>query len=104
MHYSSAMTIRVVVSVETKAGLGERQVQAFAKLAPLVRAESGCLRYDLHRVVGSEEKFVILEHWESAEALAAHAEAPHMHDAAAANKEFRAGPAQVLVIDGVAVR
>ncbi|MCZ4520666.1 putative quinol monooxygenase [Rhodococcus ruber] len=98
------MTIRLVVSVETKPGLGERQVQAFAELAPQVRAERGCLQYDLHRVVGSEEKFVILEHWESAEALAAHDDAPHMLDAGAANTQFRTGPARVLIIEGAAVR
>nr|WP_314143831.1 putative quinol monooxygenase [uncultured Rhodococcus sp.] len=94
------MTIRLVVSVETEAGLGDRQIEAFAALAPVVRAEAGCLQYDLHRVVGSEERFVLLEHWESADALAAHDESPHMRDADAANKEFRAGPAQVLVVDG----
>ncbi|CAB4884698.1 unannotated protein [freshwater metagenome] len=98
------MAIRLVVSVETKAGLGERQVQAFAELAPLVRAESGCLQYDLHRVVGTEDEFVILEHWESAEALAGHDDAPHMVEADAANKQFRAGPARVLIIEGAAVR
>ena len=97
------MTIRLVVSVETKVGLGERQMEAFAELAPQVRAELGCLQYDLHRVVGSEEEFVILEHWESAEALAAHDDAPHMLDADAANKEFRAGPARVVIIEGAAV-
>ncbi|OZC97744.1 antibiotic biosynthesis monooxygenase [Rhodococcus sp. 06-235-1A] len=91
------------MSVETKAGLGERQVQAFAELAPLVRAESGCLQYDLHRVVGTADGFVILEHWESAEALAAHDDAPHMLDADAANKQFRAGPARVLIVEGAAV-
>ncbi|CCQ15328.1 putative uncharacterized protein [Rhodococcus sp. AW25M09] len=91
------------MSVETKAGLGARQVEAFAALAPLVRAEPGCLQYDLHRVLDSGERFVILEHWESAEALAAHGEAPHMLDAAVTNKEFRAGLAEVLVIEGAAV-
>ncbi|MGV8875568.1 MAG: putative quinol monooxygenase [Rhodococcus sp. (in: high G+C Gram-positive bacteria)] len=97
------MTIRLVVSVETKAGLGERQIQAFAELAPAVRAESGCLQYDLHRVVDSEDRFVILEHWESADALAAHGRSSHMLDAAAVNKQFRAGPAQVSIFEGSAV-
>ncbi|MDZ7918061.1 MAG: putative quinol monooxygenase [Rhodococcus sp. (in: high G+C Gram-positive bacteria)] len=90
------MSIRVAVSVETKAGLGDRQLDAFAALTPPVRAEARCLQYDLHRVVDSEERFVILEHWESAAALAAHDEAPHMRDADAANKAFRAGPAVMM--------
>lgn len=97
------MTVRLVVSVETKVGLGDRQVDAFTALAPLVRAEAGCLQYDLHRVCNSQDRFVLLEHWDSAEALAAHDQSPHMLNADAANKEFRAGPAQVLVIEGAAV-
>nr|WP_237266757.1 antibiotic biosynthesis monooxygenase [Pseudomonas sp. ADAK22] len=34
--------------INTQPGKGAEQRAAFAKLAPLVRAEHGCLHYDLH--------------------------------------------------------
>ncbi|WP_336604663.1 antibiotic biosynthesis monooxygenase family protein [Pseudomonas sp. ADAK22] len=40
--------VRLVVMINTQPGKGAEQRAAFAKLAPLVRAEHGCLHYDLH--------------------------------------------------------
>ncbi|MGW4164849.1 putative quinol monooxygenase [Streptomyces sp. NPDC004788] len=90
--------IKLVVHITTLPGRGADQVAAFERLAPLVRAEEGCLRYDLHRVADDPDRFVILERWASAEALAAHDAAPHMAEAAVANKAFRAGPAEAVVL------
>jgi len=61
-----------------------------------VRAEAGCLRYDLHAVEGEPDRFVLLEEWESPEHLAAHVESPHMRQAGKTSAEFRAGPAELL--------
>lgn len=79
--------------------MGDRQVEAFRRLAPLVRAETGCLRYDLHRVDGDLDRFLLLEEWESSAALDAHDIAPHMTAQAAANAEFRDGPVTVVRYD-----
>lgn len=90
------MPIRLAILITTKPGLALEQVAAFAHLAPVVRAEAGCLQYDLHSVTGDDNRFVLLEAWESSEALAAHDASLHMIEADAASPMFRAGPAEVL--------
>jgi quinol monooxygenase YgiN len=42
------------------------------------RAEPGCVRYDLHADVGEPRRFVFVEEWADADALAAHNKAPHL--------------------------
>lgn len=90
--------IKQIVLIETLPGRAEEQVQAFAWLAPQVRAEAGCLSYQLHRVSGQENSFVLTETWASAAALAAHDASEHMQDAAPWLASFRAGPARVLTL------
>jgi quinol monooxygenase YgiN len=90
--------IVVHVHIECLPGRGDEQVEAFRRLAPLVRAEDGCLQYDLHRVEGDADRFVLIERWAGDAELAAHHEQPHMADAAAENRTFRAGPASAVRI------
>jgi quinol monooxygenase YgiN len=90
------MTVRLVVSILTQPGKSADQIDAFARLAPVVRAEPGCLQYDLHRVIDDPDRFVLLEAWESDAALLAHQGAPHMLEADAAKVEFRAAPAETV--------
>ncbi|WNM49789.1 putative quinol monooxygenase [Kitasatospora sp. CM 4170] len=82
--------------ITTLPGRGSEQAAAFERLAPIVRAEPGCLQYDLHRVSGEPDRFVLIERWESEAALAAHDATPHMVEADAASPAFRAGPAEVV--------
>ncbi|MFE2145409.1 putative quinol monooxygenase [Streptomyces sp. NPDC059456] len=96
-------SVRLVILIETLPGRGREQVEAFARLAPAVRAEDGCLQYDLHEVSGDRDRFVLVEHWATRAALAAHDVAPHMREADAANKAFRAGPVQVIELSGTPV-
>jgi quinol monooxygenase YgiN len=91
--------VRLVVMINTQPGKGAEQRAAFEKLAPLVRAEHGCLHYDLHPVVGNPDSFVLIEKWASKDALAAHLVAAHMVEAARHNPSFRAGPATVLLLE-----
>ena len=91
--------IGVVVSIRVKPGLGFEQIALFNEIAPLVRAEDGCLGYDLHPVAGDPDRFVILEWWESSDALSAHDLTPHMKWADARTPEFRAEPAHVSLIE-----
>ena len=86
----------LVISIQTIPGKGDEQIAAFERLAPIVRSEPGCLQYDLHAVVGDEDRFVLIERWASTEALAAHDVTPHMIAADAHSPTFRAAPAQVL--------
>ena len=91
--------VGVVVHIRVKPGRGAEQLALFAAIAPLVREEEGCLVYDLHPVVGDADAFVILEWWESADALAAHGRAPHMIEAGKRSPAFREGPAEITRIE-----
>ncbi|MBG0830440.1 antibiotic biosynthesis monooxygenase [Planomonospora sp. ID67723] len=95
--------LRAIVLIATQPGRGAEQIAAFAALAPVVRAEPGCLRYDLHSVDGDPDRFVLLEEWASAEALREHDASEHMLAADTANKAFRAGPAEVILLSGAPV-
>ncbi|MEV3854133.1 putative quinol monooxygenase [Streptomyces sp. NPDC050095] len=91
--------IQLVILITTRPGLGGEQVALFERLAPIVRAEPGCLQYDMHQVSDDPDRFVLVERWASKEALAAHDATPHMIDADAASPSFRAGPAEVIRLD-----
>jgi quinol monooxygenase YgiN len=90
--------VKLVILVKTKPGQGSDQVAAFGELAPLVRAEEGCVEYDLHPVEGDEERFVFIERWTSKEAFAAHNKTPHVLAAIANSPTFRAERATVLYL------
>ncbi|MFL1502070.1 putative quinol monooxygenase [Pseudomonas sp. O64] len=91
--------VRLVVIIHTQPGKGSQQLAAFEKLAPQVRAEHGCLQYDLHPVVGNNDSFVLIEKWASKAALDAHHLAAHMLEAAKHTPSFRAVPATVLLLE-----
>jgi quinol monooxygenase YgiN len=95
--------LRAIVLIKTQPGRGVEQKAAFASLAPTVRAEPGCLRYDLHAVEGDPDRFVLIEEWASAEALQAHDASEHMREADDANRVFRAGQAEVFLLEPVPV-
>ncbi|MFJ8313421.1 MULTISPECIES: putative quinol monooxygenase [unclassified Streptomyces] len=88
--------IQLVFLITTLPARGQEQITAFERLAPIVRAEPGCLQYDMHQVSGTSDRFVLIERWASKEALAAHDASPHMIEADAASPAFRAGPAEVI--------
>lgn len=95
--------VQLVILISTLPGRGQEQVAAFERLAPVVRAEEGCLRYDLHRVSGEPDRFVLIERWSSQAALDAHDVTPHMIEADAASPAFRAAPAEVIRLDAAPV-
>jgi quinol monooxygenase YgiN len=90
--------VRVIALLRTQPGKAADQVAAFAKVAPVVRAEDGCLQYDLHPVLDDPDRFVVVERWDSRAALAAHAASDHMRAAGQTSGSFRDGPAEVIVI------
>src|SRR5690349_18325744 len=89
-------TVHLAILITTQAGKRQQQIDAFRQLAPVVRAEAGCLQYDLHEVTTNVDRFVLLEKWASSAALEAHDKSEHMLEADAANAFFRAGPAEIL--------
>jgi quinol monooxygenase YgiN len=79
--------IHVIATVELKEGQRDLFLGEFQRVVPLVRAETGCLEYgpalDLPTDIPAQapprpDVVVIIEKWDSLEALRAHLTAPHM--------------------------
>ena len=79
--------IHVIAVVTAKPGMRGAILAVFNANIPAVRAEQGCLEYGpatdadgigpLQTPLGPDT-FMVIEKWESVEALKAHAAAPHM--------------------------
>lgn len=79
--------IHVVAVITAKPGLREAILQAFRANVPAVLAEKGCIEYgaavDAQNALPVQTKwgpdtFLVIEKWDSMDALKAHAAAPHM--------------------------
>ena len=76
--------IHVLAIITAKAGQRSTLLQAFKAIMPTVHAEAGCIEYGpVVDVDGADpafgpDTFVVVEKWETLEALRAHAVAPHM--------------------------
>ena len=91
--------IHVVAIITAKSGQRGAVLAAFHANMPAVHAEPGCLEYGpatdaadvgpLQTRLG-DHTFIVVEKWESLEALKAHAAAPHMAAYAAKTKEMLA--------------
>lgn len=101
--------IHVVAVITAKPGMRESILQAFRANVPAVRAEQGCIEYqavtDAENALPFQAKigadtFIVIEKWESMEALKAHAAAPHMAAYGAKTRELVAVRA-VHILSGV---
>ena len=91
--------IHVIAVITAKPGKREEVLRHFRANVPNVRAERGCIEYGaavdadpalpLQTKYGPET-FVVVEKWESIDALKAHAAAPHMAAYGAKTKELLA--------------
>ena len=91
--------IHVIAVITAKPGQREAILTAFRANVPAVHAEQGCIEYTpvidaadagpMQAALG-EDSFMVVEKWESAEALKAHAASPHMVAYGAATKEMLA--------------
>ena len=94
--------IHVIAVITAKPGLRATVLEAFRANVPAVKAEQGCIEYgaavDLENGPGFQKKygddtFVVIEKWESLDALKAHAAAPHMAAYGAKTKDMLASRA-----------
>lgn len=92
--------IHVIAIITAKPGQRAAILEAFRANMPAVHAEQGCIEYgpaiDAEGVGSFQtpfgpDTFVVVEKWESTEALKAHAAAPHMAAYAAKVKDLIAG-------------
>jgi quinol monooxygenase YgiN len=91
--------IHVLAIITAKPGLREAILREFRANMAAVHAEQGCIEYapavDAEGFGGIQtplgpDSFVVIEKWESADALRAHAAAPHMAAYAGRVKEMLA--------------
>jgi quinol monooxygenase YgiN len=89
--------IHVVAIVTAKPGMRDAILREFRANLPAVRAEKGCIEYgptiDAEGMGGFQTKLgadtlVVVEKWESVDALKAHAAAPHMATFGAKTKDL----------------
>ncbi len=91
--------IHVLAFITTKPGQRDAVMAAFEANVPAVHAEAGCIEYGaavdasgagaIQTELGADS-FVVVEKWESLEALAAHAKSAHMAAYAAKVKDMLA--------------
>lgn len=78
------MTLIVVATIDAQPQHIDAVRAALEAVVPPSRAESGCLRYELHVDNNIPTRFIMLEEWTDKAALAAHDETPHFKTLAAA--------------------
>jgi quinol monooxygenase YgiN len=93
-----AEEIRVVAVLTAQDGKADELLAGWPDLAAKVRAEDGCLGYDLHRGLGGSNTFVVLERWASPAALKAHGASQHMKEFGARARGLLAGGSQIHVL------
>jgi quinol monooxygenase YgiN len=101
--------LHVVAMITARPGRREEVLAAFRDNVPAVLAEAGCLQYEPAVDVGDgfdhlarigPDSFVVIERWESREALEAHAASAHMAAYAARVKDLLVSRS-VYVLDPV---
>jgi quinol monooxygenase YgiN len=89
--------IHVLAMITAKAGMRDKILEAFHANMPAVHAEKGCVEYgpavDAEGAGAMQAKFgadtfVVIEKWESLDALKAHAASPHMAAYAAKTRDM----------------
>ena len=89
--------IHVIAMITAKSGMREQILREFHANMPAVHAEKGCVEYapaiDAEGIGSFQTKFgpdtfVVIEKWESPEALKAHATSPHMAAYAAKTRDL----------------
>lgn len=89
----------VVAHARAKKGRGAEAAALLMQLVGPTHGEKGCLLYALHRDVADPDHLVFVERWSSREALAAHAEAPHLGLLRDVGPMVLEGPVEVVVLD-----
>ena len=87
--------IHVVAIITAKPGQRAHVLANFAANRPAVLAEAGCIEYgaavdveNMGTAAYGPDAFVVIEKWESEDALKAHAVAPHMKAYGEKNKDL----------------
>lgn len=83
--------LTVIANMRAKPGKEQELREALEVLIEPTKQESGYVNYDMHQGVEDTAVFYFYENWESAEALDAHLDAPHLRDFASRLDELLEG-------------
>src|SRR5206468_5457464 len=91
--------LTVVAKVRAKPGREADLEREFRAIVGPTHAESGCLRYTLHRSVEDRALFITVERWVSKEAVDQHFGAPHIQSLLKKTDELLASPPEILMFE-----
>ena len=74
------MTVVLAVTILAQEGERDALVDLFRRVAPLSRAEPGCVRYDAYEDPGDTHRFFVFEQYVDEAAFAAHRGSPHFQE------------------------
>jgi quinol monooxygenase YgiN len=80
--------IYVIAELSIKPGSAEKAAAAARQAVAETNKEDGCIFYQMHLNVSDPTKLVVVERWESREALDAHLLTPHLKAWRAAGADF----------------
>ncbi len=93
------MSVVVIATITPKPEHAEEVREAVLGTVPAVHGEPGCERYSLHQ--GRDGALVMVEKWESAEALAAHGKAEALTGLSGRLEGKLTGAPSVTVLDAL---
>lgn len=91
--------VKLIAKINAQPCQADAVAAALAELAVPSRAEAGCILYDTCRVKDNPATLVVLEEWESQEALDAHMATPHFQAFIAAIGSALAGEPELTVLE-----
>ena len=86
----------VVATFQTHPEKADQAKEAFTAVIEATHAEEGCRSYALHQVKDDPAHFVLVERWDSQEALDAHFTKPYVAALGAQAADLLAAPPQIL--------
>lgn len=75
---SAAAEIYVTLNLRFKPGTSQSVQDVIAPVIPLTRQEPGNIGFYFMKVKGSDDEYVVFEHWKDAAALETHWKQPYM--------------------------
>ena len=93
--------VLVVATISPKPGEEQAVREALLAAIPEVHGEPGCGKYALHEATGDSTDLVMIERWESTEALATHGSAPALTALGKAIGGLLSGPLDVRTFTAV---
>ena len=91
--------IYVVATTKVKPENRAAYIDGAKACVAATQKEAGCIYYDSHTSINDPNTFVVVERWESREALDAHSKAPHMAVWRELSGPFKASPTVIEIID-----